>query len=201
MAHHHGAGNRGRTLDLGSVQFQYLADLLPDGDPSGRTDRYTAHDKYRNDSGLALNPEGVGPFCRLRVRHAPKAAGVFALLCEGSVVYLGATDDLYHTINLELGLIAPRACYERGDENACRVNNRVLTAHEHGSTVSLWFHLSVAGSLLLRRLLAEMAAEGRQPSWNPPLTVIVEEAPPPEEDRLERARRRMQDGADASAGT
>lgn len=181
------------------VTFQFLADLLPDSDPRGRIDRYIAHEKYRNDAGLALNPEGLGPFCRLRVRHAPKAAGVFALLREGRVAYLASTPDLYHTVNLAFGLIAPRACYERGDENACRVNNRVLMAAEQGLTVSLWFHLTTAGSLVLRRILAAMATSGRHPMWNPPLTVIVDE-PDYGEARLDRARRRMEGETEPAAG-
>ncbi|MCW5942722.1 MAG: hypothetical protein KIS66_10850 [Fimbriimonadaceae bacterium] len=200
MSTPHSAGNRGRTLELEGVTFQHIAELLPDSDPTGRIDRYTAHDKYRNSNGLVLNPEGLGPFCRLRVRHAPKAPGVFALVLEGRVVFLSNTDDLYHTVNLELGLIAPRACYERGDENACRVNNRVLFASEEGSSVSLWFHLSSAGSIVLRRILADMANAGSHPIWNPPLTVITEGGGSGEE-RLARARLRLEAGDEASAGS
>lgn len=160
--------NTGRTIELGELPFLYLLDVVPDQSPSGDLIVYEAHTRYDNPLGRALLPPGSGPFCRFREPSLPHLAGVVLFTVDGVPAYLDDVPDLNQAVNLRFGLIAPRQCYEPGDERACRVNAEVLKAVREGQVVSLWFRATPNARQALVRALARHRQEGgADPLWNP----------------------------------
>lgn len=99
------------------------------------------------------------PFCRLRLPALPKAAGVYAIVVADVVVYVGQTvKGLDARIN-GYRKIGPSACKAAGGQTTnCRINHRILEAHQEGHTAHLWFKEFID---LERAILDRL-----DPSWN-----------------------------------
>lgn len=159
--------NTGRTIELGDLPLRYLLDVVPDQSWGGDPIVYEAHTRYDNVLGRALLPSGLGPFCRFREPSLPHLAGVMLFTVDGVPAYLQDVPDLNQAFNLRFGLIAPRQCYEGGDEQACRVNAEVLRAIREGQVVSLWFRATLnARQATVRALTRHRQAGGADPGWN-----------------------------------
>jgi hypothetical protein len=116
---------------------------------------------YANANGLRLNKYGNGPFCQFRLPADLVVEGVYALIVNDSVKYVGECESLASRYNIGYGQISPRNCYEGGQNTNCKVNNLILQLAEKGEVVHLWFHLTDNRKTIERGLLSTLT-----PPWN-----------------------------------
>jgi hypothetical protein len=103
----------------------------------------------------------LGPFGIIEPeRDLPDSPGVFALVEEGTVRYVGSSRDLARTFTGRTGVgsISRRDCQSPGGEERCRLNRLIITAARAGRVVDLYVLLVGSrrrGPVFLRRRQAE----------------------------------------------
>ncbi|WP_155859383.1 hypothetical protein [Cellulomonas sp. KRMCY2] len=105
----------------------------------------------------------LGPFGRIETEHPlPEAPGVFALVQQGVVRYVGASRNLSRTFGPRHGIghITRRDCQLSRREERCRLNRLVVAEARAGRVVDLY--LLVTGPSGVRALLS-----GRSPGEAP----------------------------------
>ena len=90
-------------------------------------------------ASLPLNRYGKGPFCKFIIPRNIECCGVYALVVNGKVEYIGECAGLSSRFNRGYGNISPRNCFVGGQETNCRINNLVLQQIKAGLDVSVWF--------------------------------------------------------------
>ena len=102
---------------------------------------YMPQKEYFRAKTTPLNPHGTGPFCRLKVKGLPAGPGVYALIVDGEVVYVGRAQNLSERWGPRgYARISPRNCYVGGQSTNCKINGSILKADERNSQIGLWFH-------------------------------------------------------------
>jgi hypothetical protein len=123
-------------------------DLLADArhiciEPERRADGTVRHFQPQNDyagrDDVALNRYGSGSFCRFRVPRNINKAGVYLIVANDTLAYVGECQDFSQRFNMGYGQISPRNCYVGGQETNCRVNQLILKCVEAGRTVAAYF--------------------------------------------------------------
>ncbi|WP_149203295.1 hypothetical protein [Actinotalea subterranea] len=97
----------------------------------------------------------LGPFGRIEPeQELPEEPGVFALVTQGVVSYVGASRDLARSFGPRNGLghISRRDCQRAGSEERCRLNRLVTAEAKAGRTVDVYVLVTPAGGLLSRLL-------------------------------------------------
>jgi hypothetical protein len=118
--------------------------------------------RYANRQGHPLHAYGEGPFCRFSIPRDWKGrSGVYILLVDGAPKYVGKCADLDRRMNREYGSIAPRACFRKGQQTNCRINNLILNAVKRGMKLDLLFHETERRDELEALLIEELS-----PEWN-----------------------------------
>ena len=121
-------------------------------------------------------PWALGPFGRIEPENAlPESPGVFALVSQGVVRYVGATGDLARMFGMQKGLghISRRDCRSGRAEERCRLNRLITTEAVAGQPVDLyllvmparWAWRSTADAP--SRVVAEIVA-GNRGDWHLP---------------------------------
>lgn len=139
-------------LSIGGFPFTYICDIHPEEESSGSVKIYLPQSRYRNSEHLPLNQYGRGPFCKFKIPNNHHQCGVYALVSEETVMYIGETIDLSRRYNLGYGIISPKNCFVGGQETNCRINHLILQLIQNGKRLSLWFyptakHKEVEGKL------------------------------------------------------
>ncbi len=122
----------------------------------------------------------LGPFGRIEPEHElPPAPGVYALVTQGTVRYVGASDDLARTFEQRSGLgdISRRDAQNPRREEWCRLNRLITAEAQGGRSVDLYvLALDAPGRLArlvrrsgedVREVAAQLAAAARG-SWHLP---------------------------------
>ena len=136
--------------------------IQPECDPDGRPHEYVPQGGYSNLRGLPLHRHGAGPFCRFSIPANLHVAGVYLLLVDDSVRYVGECQNLSERFNSRgYGQIQPRNCYKGGQQTNCRLNRLILEVVKQGHRVELWFHQTFHRRAVESKLIAELA-----PPWN-----------------------------------
>lgn len=148
-------------MEIDRIEFRYVCNLKPEVGADGLVVSLMPQRRYENTRNLPLNSYGAGPFCKFRIPRQFKACGVYALIVEGSVKYIGECINLSSRYNAGYGNISPRNCFKGGQEKNCRINALVHAEFNHGREVELWSHASSEYKLLEKRLLAVGSYE-----WN-----------------------------------
>lgn len=118
---------------------------------------------YAKAATALLNPHGAGPFCRLRIGADRREAGVYAVVVDGDVRYVGICDDLGERWGPRgYGAIHPRNCYVGGQSTNCKINAAVLREVKAGREPLLFFTPMLDGR---REFEARIFRELRPP-WN-----------------------------------
>ena len=97
----------------------------------------------------------LGPFGRIEPeRHLPERPGVFALVEQGAVRYVGSSRDLARTFGARHGLghISRRDCQLSQREERCRLNRLITASGRAGRVVDLYLLVT---------------SERRSPPWLP----------------------------------
>lgn len=148
-------------MDIDNFEFQFVCYLEPEVDDEGKCIAKMPQDQYRNANALPRNAHGGGPFCKFRIPRHHKASGVYALLVDGSIKYVGECINLSARYNSGYGNISPRNCFKGGQETNCRLNAQIFHEAQRGRRVELWFHATRAHKELEKHLLSLRAYE-----WN-----------------------------------
>jgi hypothetical protein len=150
------------TMRVCQYDFSKVAAIEPLRDTSGRVIELMPQAAYANRRGLRLNPHGAGPFCTFTVPQAPHRPGVYLILVDDHIKYVGECIDLAVRFSgQQYGAIHPRNCYQRGQSTNCKVNHKILVATQAKKAVSLWFHETAE----YKRVEQELRIALR-PCWN-----------------------------------
>ncbi len=90
----------------------------------------------------ALNRYGNGPFCKFRINMDITAPGVYAILENEKVKYIGQTMNLTNRFNGSggYGSISDANRYKpKGQATNCRINNKILMSCLMNNCITLWF--------------------------------------------------------------
>jgi hypothetical protein len=156
-----GATNAPATIRLGGHNFALVESLVPERYASAAIAEFRPQGRYKKADVVPLHPHGHGAFCKFRISVPKKLAGVYALVVDGSIRYVGECEDLKRRFCSDYGNISPKNCYEGGQRTNCRINRRVLEVAQAGGRVDLYFHPTADRKTVERQLLASYS-----PSWN-----------------------------------
>jgi len=150
------------TRDVLGYIFNFVTRIEVERDAAGSVREFMPQSRYVNKRGLRLNKHGAGPFCQFRIPGYLGYQGVYAVMTDGEISYIGECENLSERFNARgYGTIHPRNCFERGQPTNCKVNNVILGNAKEGRNMELWFyqtpHRKGIEAELIRRL---------QPRWN-----------------------------------
>jgi hypothetical protein len=156
-----GVGILATTQDLSGYAFAKVCLIQPECDRGGQPREYLPQGGYRNARSLPLHRYGAGPFCRFRIPANLPVRGVYLLLLDGSVCYVGECENLSARFNMGYGQISPRNCYKGGQQTNCRLNHLILQAVKAGRQLELWFYQTPDRRDVESALIRQLA-----PPWN-----------------------------------
>lgn len=130
------------TIQIGDYTFKFVQELIPEKSPWGRIKTFDPKRHYAKKDSKPLNKYGNGPFCRFAINSSAydRVCGVYALLDDDSLLYIGQTVDLQQRYNSGYGNIAPVNCYVGGQSTNCKINSMVLQKYRSGNHVYLFFY-------------------------------------------------------------
>jgi hypothetical protein len=149
------------TRRIGERDFAFVGSLLPERDAAGAILEFGPQARYERADLVRLHADGAGTFCRFRIGAPNGLAGVYALVVDGSVRYIGECADLRQRFNAGYGTISPKNCYVGGQPTNCRINRRVLEVAQESGRVDLYFHPTPERKAVERQLVARYS-----PCWN-----------------------------------
>jgi hypothetical protein len=147
------------------MRFGPVCRIEPERDENGHIVVHTPQDRYANAGTAVRNRHGNGPFCRFRIPAQPTGPGVYAILVDGIVRYIGICHDLPRRWNAGYGNISPKNCYRGGQSTNCKVNHHIYEAAVAGRAVELWFCPTREAKATESRLIRAL-----RPHWNTALT-------------------------------
>ncbi len=148
-------------LTIGQINFQFVCHIALEKEPDGTIRKYMPQDRYENEKGLPLNNYGKGPFCKFKIPREWGQSGVYAIVLNGVVKYVGECVNLASRYNMGYGNISPRNCFIGGQETNCRINNLIYTVTQQGKEIDLWFFATDEYKITEEQLRSEMRLE-----WN-----------------------------------
>lgn len=121
-------------------RFSFVQAIIPECDESGHAIKYYPQNEYKGNR--KLHKYGDGAFCRFSI-HTDNVAGVYLLICEGELLYIGQTCNLNQRFNNSrfgsYGFITSVACYTGGQMTNCKINQLVLKYFEEKTPLQLYF--------------------------------------------------------------
>lgn len=149
------------TINLGGCDFAFVESLAPIREANGIVREFNPQVRYAKAATTRLNKHGKGSFCEFRVSVSMGLMGVYALLVNGFVRYVGECEDLGRRFNTGYGTISPKNCFVGGQSTNCKINRRVLDATIAGECVDLYFYPTPRRKLVEQQILARYS-----PLWN-----------------------------------
>lgn len=126
-------------MEIDSYKFEKICIISPECGSNGLGKEFIPQGRYRNDKGLPLNKYGSGPFCKFKIPNNFNKSGVYAIVVEGVVKYIGECLNLSSRFNMGYGNISPRNCFVGGQETNCRINSLIYNHARQGKNIALWF--------------------------------------------------------------
>lgn len=142
--------------------FVKAATIEPDRDRWGRVVEEMPQSRYRGVHTKSLHRFGAGPFCHFTVRGLPPQEGVYCVVIDNEVVYVGRSDDLERIWgSTGIATISPSACYVGGQSTNCKVNHGILRAAQANRLIELWIKETTDSRRLKAALVHRLT-----PRWN-----------------------------------
>ncbi|MYL35174.1 hypothetical protein GLW08_03795 [Pontibacillus yanchengensis] len=148
------------NIHLDRLLFEYITDIQPETNKAGRVMEYIPQEEYDNEIDRVLHGFGEGPFCAFSIPNV-KEEGVYVLLVNDRVYYVGECTDLHTQFNDGYGSISAENCFIGGQPNTCRINARLLQKLYQGAEIKLFFHKTNN-----RKHIKNFMFERFQPEWN-----------------------------------
>ena len=149
------------AVRLGIYDFTFVASLVPERDSAGAIREFSPQSGYAKAGAVPLHKHGRGTFCRFRLAVPKGLSGVYALVVDGTVRYIGECEDLGKRFNAGYGNISPKNCYRGGQPTNCKINRWVLDMVKAGGRVDLYFHPTSQRKAVEQELIAR-----HSPPWN-----------------------------------
>ncbi len=148
-------------VSLGERSFRFICNIEPLRDyVTGQIREFYPDQEYRGTA--PLHKYGKGPFCVFTIPITVSGAnGIYAVVGENEVLYVGATDDLYDKFHFQYGHIQPRDCYSGGHPEQCRMNHLVMSEVKEGKSLKLYFLETREKDALQMDLVRTL-----KPKWN-----------------------------------
>ncbi len=129
------------TIDLNGHIFNFVQELEPKRNLWGKVKQFTPQVAWFEKYQKALHSFGHGPFCKFSINFNKyyKAKGVYAIFDQGSLLYIGTTENLAQKINYEYGRIYAKDCYAGSPESNCKINSFVLYKYLKQEQIFLFF--------------------------------------------------------------
>ena len=181
------------AIQIGGHSFQFVQELAPEKNLFGKIKTYdpTEHDPKRK--GKPRNKYGQGPFCRFSLKSSAydRVCGVYALLDDDGLLYIGQTVDLQQRYNVGYGNIEAVNCYVGGQSTNCKINSMVLQKYREGKHVYLFFCATADYDRIERELIdaleppynSKHAARYAKPAGAPRRAAPSAKGKAPESDR------------------
>lgn len=129
------------AIELGGYSFSFVQQLSPILKPDGSPRIYMPQFLYQEKDKRPLHTYGNGPFCKFSISSEwSRVAGVYALIEDSQVLYIGQCADFAKRYNQGYGNISPRNCYVGGQPTNCKINALILEKHIEDCSISLYFH-------------------------------------------------------------
>ncbi|EGD46137.1 hypothetical protein Cpap_0431 [Ruminiclostridium papyrosolvens DSM 2782] len=129
------------TLNIGGHKFQFVCNILPETDSRGVISELFPQDLYEKKDSVKLHKYGNGPFCKFKIPDCWLGRqGVYAILIDDNMVYIGECEDLLVRYNSGYGNISPRNCYIGGQSTNCKINSNILQEIKNGKVIKLFFY-------------------------------------------------------------
>lgn len=148
-------------IALGSYTFSLVESLVLEHDETGVIAERRPQAQYYKADLVPLHKHGEGPFCKFGISVPLGLVGVYALLVDGQVRYIGESEDLRKRFSYGYGNISPRNCYKGGQGTNLKINRRVLEVAKAAGRVDLYFYGTNARKQVERQLL-----DIYSPAWN-----------------------------------
>ena len=142
-------------------EFDLIGEIAPVRADNGTLQAYLPQSRYRNAATVPLNRYGSGPFCKFSIPRNYQLSGVYLMVADGQVRYVGECANLSARFNMGYGNISPKNCFKGGQETNCRVNALIYEAVASGVRFDLWFHATDAYKAVEAELRSKLKA-----GWN-----------------------------------
>ena len=121
------------AINIGAYEFDIVSVITPQHDSFG-VRKYFPQSSYANASAATLHKYGHGPFCKFKTVRDLYCAGIYALIVDEEVLYIGQTQNLSERLNGGYGNISPRNCFIGGQQTNCRINNLIYDIYHQKKT-------------------------------------------------------------------
>ena len=147
---------------ISEYQFQLVGKIKPNTNPDGTITEFQPQSRYENKKNLKLNKYGSGSFCKFTIdRKYSKKTGVYLILVDDFIRYVGECDDFFKRFGMGYGIISPRNCFDGGQSTNCRINSVILSELQLGKLVELYFLESNNRFKVEHEFIRSL-----KPSWN-----------------------------------
>ncbi|WP_052111409.1 GIY-YIG nuclease family protein [Pontibacillus yanchengensis] len=148
------------NIQIDRLFFEYITNIQPETNEAGRVMEFKPQEMYDNEVDRLLHGYGEGPFCAFSIPHV-NLEGVYVLLVNDRVYYVGECKDLDDQFNNGYGSISPEYCFIGGQPTSCRINAQLLQKLYQGADIKLLFHHTNN-----RKQIKEFIIERYKPEWN-----------------------------------
>ncbi|WP_319370040.1 GIY-YIG nuclease family protein [uncultured Ilyobacter sp.] len=139
--------------------FKFICKINPEI-TDGVVKEYFLEDEFTNLEKKKMNPYGKEKFCKFRIPSV-KSVGVYCIMENDRVVYIGECLNLEQRFNSGYGVISPKNCFERFQTVNCKINSLILRSSKEKSKLELYFIKSSNRKKLKKELQSIL-----RPSWN-----------------------------------
>lgn len=126
-------------MKIGRYEFERVCAIEPEKNLDGSIKEFMPQSRYHIGRDIPLNRYGGGPYCKFKIPNDRNLCGVYAMVVEDQVKYIGECENLSSRYNMGYGNISPRNCFVGGQETNCRLNNLIFLKASVGAKLSLWF--------------------------------------------------------------
>ena len=146
---------------VGNYLFVFVSKIIPKLDRDIPLE-FLPQSRYNNKKNYSLHKFGKGPFCKFTIdrKHSGKI-GVYIIVLDGDICYVGECIDLKDRFNAGYGNISPRNCFVGGQLTNCRINSLILKSFKNNKSVLLYFLETNNRSRVERALIKKL-----RPVWN-----------------------------------
>jgi hypothetical protein len=148
-------------LKINNYQFNFVCNITPELDIYNNPKKFFPQERYDNKKNLKLNNYGKGPFCKFSIDKKYSKTGVYVILVNDLIEYVGECDNLFKRFGMGYGNISPRNCFEGGQLTNCRINSKISSLLNSNHEIHLYFfetnqRFKIEHELIIRN----------NPSWN-----------------------------------
>lgn len=149
-------------LVINKYTFKEIYSIKPQ-EVNGAIYTYSPQARYNNIANKTLHRYGSGNFCKFSVSKQYKnLAGLYILVVEDEIVYIGKCVNLSSRFNTGYGNISPRNCFIGGQSTNCKINKNILFSIKKGKDGKLSFLENNSNQSEIEKELIQKL----QPKWN-----------------------------------